>query len=371
MIWSTTATQDTTIFENDPYRNAGLDQIMELRKEGDITTNNLAESRILIQFDLSKLSSILTENNVSVSNISASLRLYTVQESELPKSYTIEARAISTNWSNGTGYVTSPVGKVSNSATTDGATWISTAGTGSVTWNSQLTSGTAVIYNTGSAGGAVFYTASVASQSFNFKTTDNIDIDVTQIVQDWANNLYTNYGFVVSFKNNELTASNSPNTLIQLYSSDTHTVFEPQLYIGWTGSVAYNTGSMSVLTFEDSPVIYTRSFKGEYFKDKKVRVLLGSRPKYPRPVFGQNSMFATMKALPQNSYYQVKDAHNNEIIIPYSQFTKINTKSDGAYFDFYTTMMYPERYYKFEIKSEFDGVTEYFTANDFTFKIIE
>jgi hypothetical protein len=76
------------------------------------------------------------------------------------------------------------------------------------------------------------------------------------------------------------------------------------------------------------------------------------------------------KALPQNSYYQIKDAHNEQVIIPYSQYTKINTNANGAYFDFYTTMLYPERYYKFEIKSEFSDVTEYFNASDFTFKIV-
>jgi hypothetical protein len=371
MIWSTTALQDTTIFEKDPYRNSGLDQVHELRKEGDTTSSDLTESRILIQFNLTQLSNILSTNSINVNDISASLKFYTVQESELPKDYTIEARALSTNWSNGTGYVSSPAGKISNSATTDGATWIATAGTGSATWFSKLTTGSAVLYNTGSAGGGVFYTASVASQSFNFKNTDAINIDVTQIVKNWANNVFVNNGFVVSFKNNELTASNSPNTLIQLYSSDTHTVFEPQLYISWTGSITYSTGSMSLLTFEDSPIVYTRSFKGEYLKDKKVRVMLGSRAKYPRASFAQNSVFATTKALPANSYYQIKDAHNNEIIIPFSQFTKINTTSAGSYFDFYTTMLYPERYYKFEIKSEFTDITEYFSANDFTFKIIE
>jgi hypothetical protein len=56
---------------------------------------------------------------------------------------------------------------------------------------------------------------------------------------------------------------------------------------------------------------------------------------------------------------------------PYSQFTKLNTNTEGSYFDFYTTMMYPERYYKFEVKSTLSGVTTYFKSNDFIFKIIK
>ena len=79
MIWSTPAIQDTTIYESDPYRNAGLDQVLELKKEGDSSTLDLTESRILIKFDLATLNSVLTENNITVNDISASLKLYTVQ----------------------------------------------------------------------------------------------------------------------------------------------------------------------------------------------------------------------------------------------------------------------------------------------------
>ena len=84
-----------------------------------------------------------------------------------------------------------------------------------------------------------------------------------------------------------------------------------------------------------------------------------------------SSSFSFSKALPKESYYQIKDAHNDEIIIPYSEFTKINTNISGSFFNFYSTMMYPERYYKFEIKSVFDGITEYFQSNSYLFKIVK
>jgi hypothetical protein len=92
---------------------------------------------------------------------------------------------------------------------------------------------------------------------------------------------------------------------------------------------------------------------------------------YPLKTFSNSFSYNTAEYLPTTSYYQIKDAHNEEIIIPYSQFTKINTNPSGSYFDFYSTMMYPERYYKFEIKSIFDGITEYFESNTYTFKIVK
>lgn len=371
MIWSVPASQDTTIYESDPYRNAGLDEILELIKSGDSSTLDLEESRILIQFDLSKLSSKLSEHSISINNISASLNLYPIIQSELPQSYTIEAKPLVASWKNGTGYSTSPSGIQTSTSIIDGATWLSVGGLGSTTWSGSAANGAAMqYYNSGSIGGGKWYTGSIASQSFSFKSNDKISIDVSNIVKDWYNGTYTNNGLLISYRFNDITGSNYPRTNIQIYSSDTHTVFEPQLYISWTGSITYNTGSMSVISYEDDPIIYTKSFKGEYLKDTQIRIMLGTRPRYPRASFAQNSTFSISKALPAESYYQIKDAHNDEIIIPYSQFTKINTNANGSYFDLYTTMLHPERYYKFEIKAAFDGIVEYFQSNTYLFKIV-
>ena len=372
MIWSLPASQDTTIYESDPYRNAGLDEILELRKTGDISKLNLEESRILIKFDLTKLSSKLTEHSISINDISANLNLYPIIQSELPLSYTIEAKPLAADWKNGTGYATAPAGPQTSTSVVDGATWISVGGLGTTSWSGSIAPGAEMVYYTsGSAGGGKWYTSSIASQSFNFKSTDKININITNIIKDWYNNVYPNYGVVLSYRYNDITASNYPETNIQIYSSDTHTVYEPQLYINWTGSVVYSTGSLSKITYEEDPVIYTKSFRGEYIKDNLIRISLGARPKYPRSAFSQNSSFSFSKALPKESYYQIKDAHNDEIIIPYSEFTKINTNISGSFFNFYSTMMYPERYYKFEIKSVFDGITEYFQSNSYLFKIVK
>jgi hypothetical protein len=80
---------------------------------------------------------------------------------------------------------------------------------------------------------------------------------------------------------------------------------------------------------------------------------------------------ASLKLLPSASYYQIVDAHSDDVIIPYSEFTKINTNTEGSYFDFYTTMLYPERYYKFEIKSRISDIDTYFSSQEFLFKIVK
>lgn len=372
MNWSVPVLQDATIYESDPYRNSGLDEVLELRKDSAALNGSIRESRILMKFDLAGLSSILSNNSLSVNNISASLKLYTVQESELPSTYTIEAKALAAGWENGTGYSLFPVGSIPSTYGTDGVTWVSTGGSGSGAWEDIVITGTTSSYNrTDLPGGGVWYTSSIASQSFTYKSTDAVNIDVTNIVKNWYNNVYSNNGLLISFKHDNLTGSNVPNTNIQFYSAETHTVYQPQLYISWTGSMVYDTGSLSVLTYSDSPVIYQINPKAELRADSKIRVMLGTRSKYPRPSFTQNTTFATLKLLPSASYYQIVDAHSNDIIIPYSEFTKLNTNSEGSYFDFYTTMMYPERYYRFEIKSNLSGMDTYFSSDAFLFKIVK
>lgn len=368
MIWSTPTLQDATIYEMDPYRNTGLDQILELRKQGDSTTSDLKESRILIKFDLDTLSSVLTSNSISINDVTASLKLFTVQESALPKSYSIQAKLVADEWENGSGYLTYPAGLITQTAVTDGATWNAVAGTGSLNWVDTSTVSAEYEYAT-TSGGGTWYTASLASQTFSFKTADAVSINVTDAVTSLYNGDFSNNGFLVSFNYNDITASLYPTTTIQFYSSETTTVYEPQLFIEWAGTQTYSIGSLTASTYEDSPIIYTRNFKGEYPVNTKNRILIATRDKYPRRTFGQNSDFSTIKALPANTYYQIRDAHNDQIIIPYSSGTKVNSNTSGAYFDFYSTMMYAERYYKFELKVEFDDITEYFSSNDFIFKI--
>lgn len=369
MIWSVPVIQDTTIYENDPYRNTGLDPVLELRKQGDSSTGDLTESRILMKFDLSDLQTVLTNNNISINDITSELRLYPVQEYDLPAEYTIESRPVGVAWKNGSGYLDYPSANQVNTSVTDGATWFTIAGSGSATWSGSLTPSTALLFNS-SSGGGIWVTSSIASQSFNFKDDTLVTMNVTDIVKNWMNNAYPNHGFVIAFRNNDITASNYPETKIQFYGVETTTVYEPQLYIAWTGSITYSTGSVTVATINDNPIVYVKNMQAEFPVDSKVRINLGVRPRYPRRTFAQNSDFTIQKSLPQNSFYQIKDAQSNHVIIPYSNFTKINTNTSGSYFEFYTTMLHPERFYRFELKTEYPELTEYLSSPDFIFKIV-
>jgi hypothetical protein len=57
-------------------------------------------------------------------------------------------------------------------------------------------------------------------------------------------------------------------------------------------------------------------------------------------------------------------------MIPYSQYTKIDTIGDSSFIEFYTNMLYPERYYNIEVKADFGNEIHYITSPEFTFKVV-
>jgi hypothetical protein len=358
----------------DPYRNTGLDEILEIKAGYDVTSGDFVEARVLIQFDeINSTLNYINSHYAPSGSISSYLILHTVQMSELPETYKIKALKVVDGWLNGSGYTTLPIGNISSTYNSDGVTWKTVAGYGSTTWVDAATSSSSQISYTSSPGGGDYSSSLAATASFNFKKNDNVIIDVSNIVKTWSSGSQ-NSGFLLKFD----TAFNSSSfsqgmPTIQLYSAETHTVYEPQLLFLWNDQT-YTVKSSSFAAYSDNPVIYPIVFKNSYSQGVDVKVYLGVRPRYPRRTFSQNTDFSTLSALPQTSFYQIRDAHNNEIIIPYSQFTEISsddtTGTLQTYFNFYTGLLYPERFYQIEFKVKYaDGTTDYIVTNDFIFKV--
>jgi hypothetical protein len=62
------------------------------------------------------------------------------------------------------------------------------------------------------------------------------------------------------------------------------------------------------------------------------------------------------KFLPTSSYYEVRDAHTDEIILPFNTTgSKISCDSSGNYFNLWMNSFQPERYYRILIKTETSG----------------
>ena len=81
------------------------------------------------------------------------------------------------------------------------------------------------------------------------------------------------------------------------------------------------------------------------------------RELYPTRGFGTTPAALTVKYLPsgsraleQGTYYSVKDALTDEVIIPFSTGSIVSCDTQGNYFNIWMDTFQPERFYKFEIK---------------------
>jgi len=359
--------KDSTIYEISPNANTGLDEILELQKRSyainsaSIAVMKYYESRILLKFKTTEINSFISQNNVDINNCKFLLNLYVAAQSELPFDYIIEAYMASGSWTNGTG-------RRYGQIISDGVTWKSINGATASLWSTASADNGKFWYNV-EEGGGNWYTTTYSTASFTYESNSDLQLDVTDQIKSWYNGTRPNDGFIIKFESSSYNQPSFPNTNISYYSQNTKTVFCPQLHLQWnTGSYSTNLGEF---TFRDQPIVYIKNFKSEYKENQKHRIYLGTRPKYPRPTFTQTNEYAVNKALPSASYYQLIDGHTMDPVIPYSEYTKISADNSGSYFDFWTSPLYPERWYKFEFKVVYGDSTEYYTTNDYTFKVID
>lgn len=113
MIYRIYGQSDTTIYEPNARtkQNAGGDEILEISKFYDSETNTIwgGNSRILTQFDITEVSNSIVDGTISGST-KYYLNLTSIEEKEVPASYTLEVYPISQSWDAGVGmYNHSPI----------------------------------------------------------------------------------------------------------------------------------------------------------------------------------------------------------------------------------------------------------------------
>ena len=143
---------------------------------------------------------------------------------------------------------------------------------------------------------------------------------------------------------------------MRYFGADTNTIYPPSLDFKWDDS-SYVTGSLSTLDNSLS-TINIKNNKGEYIDEGKQRFRIAAKPKYPTRTFTTSSVYLTNYALPENSYWGLRDEHSEEMVVNFdTNFTKISCDSSGPYFDVYMNGLQPERYYRILIKTTLDGST--------------
>lgn len=391
MQYSITPKKDATIYERSGSMNTGIDEILELSKIVSASdSTNIYNSRALIKFDLSKISGSIVAGLIpSASQLNAPkyyLKLYTNNAHDLEYKYGIEAWPISESWNMGKGRTDDqkvlPGGSLGHEE--EGVSWQYKDGRfyfGN-TWETNpaiMGVGTTGSYST-TPGGATWYTGSgyVASQSFDYEATD-INMDVTNIVNNWLNNSIPNEGFIImrSGSNQGQTIDEERNGIpygtLKFFSTDTHTIYQPRLVVGWDDSIHTQFGPIGSDINADN-IIDIRN-RGKYKKSDRTKIQIIARPKFPIKTYQTASEALDKYQLPIYSYWSVKDMITEETIIPFdSQSTWISSDNDGSYFNLWMDQFYEERRYKFVFKSvvgDYDyPSSEIIYDNDMTFKVV-
>ena len=378
------AERDTTIYEQYPDRNTGIDEILELEKStsGSINSKtgfidaNTYNSRILIDFgsEITSLAQSITNGDIPslsnsiISSASIFLNLHASDASDLLRSYTIKAYPISESWDNGNGYMSnSPSTKV-------GSSWYNRSGDAVaqsvVTWNTASAhSKNTSAGTTNSDGGGTWITGSgyEASQSFENQAPD-IRINVTDIVKHWVDNNISNNGFIIKRPYSDEISGDLGGS-IKFFGRESHTIFVPRLEVCWDDQNITSTTGITSNTY----VPYFKNIKPEYRTSEIARFRLGVRPEFPTKSYATSSFYITEDILPVSSSYEIIDSVTNDVIVQDEKIfsnstTKISNDNDGNFFDLRMDSFMPERYYKIKLTCRRSYDTQ--TYDDFYFKVV-
>ena len=373
--------KDASIYSFYPTMNTGIDSIIEI---GNLNVNYDPVPqvfRFLVQFDQSEIEDII-DNKIGNTNFSSSLKCFIATAQGVVAQTELEVYPVSAPWNNGSGtYLDSPY-------TTNGVSWKYRTFDNGALWDSGNfpTYVTASYSGSLTIGGGTWYTGSndpnhtklTPTQSFDYRTTKDLNIDVSDIVKVWYSSSksiggYTNIqnnGFIVKWeKAVEFSTSDAIQPIMQFYSVDTNTIYPPCLEIKWNDQI-YNSGSLSPITTSNFYASLDNN-PGVFYTDSVNRFGINVREEFPTRTFQTTSVYTNNKVLNSNSLYAIKDLDTNEFVVDFdSKFTKISCDPiKGNYFDVYMNGLEPERYYKILIQTTISGSTV-IKDDNYYFKIV-
>ena len=379
--------KDATIYSHPDriHMNTGRDEILELTEEKSTTGNIYYASRILMKFKNLEIKDVIENKlnkiiDANTTDVQVSLNLFTTENRQLTNDHIIEVFPLSESFGEGTQrYDANPPSTTTGSLqAANGVTWIyRTESTASQWTTSSFGAGSTGSY-TIQKGGGTWYTGSAFRGEDSFFEADDFDLnlDVTSIVQKFSSSYYqsavyptgiTNHGFII--KNTSPTEEDKFGLgELSYYSSNTHTIYPPKLTFKWDDS-SYSIGSGTVLNSGDI-FLSLHNIKGFFQRKSKQRFRITTRKRYPDRTFVTSSNYLDTQYLPQTSYYSLRDAETDEVVIPFdTKYTKLSADSDGMYFDLYMEGLQPERHYKLMFRSDNNEGIQIFDE-DYFFKVI-
>lgn len=350
---------DTTIYSDYIVQNTGADEMLELTNQ--FSTGSLlssaVNSRILLDFDLSWISSSINDNEIYADKVYLNMYVCTAHDL-LNDPEQVYIYPLSQSWTEGYGK------RLDSTLRTYGATWIYRDGEVTSSWN---VSGSDYISSS-----VYEVTASLWENENTFQENGkyvyelaDMRVDVTNIVHGWLSGSIEQHGFLIKRSDSEESDAKEYGTL-HFYSMQSHTVNLPKLEFVWDDQI-YNTGSLTEISASDM-FVYVKQLRKEYNNRAKSRIRVGARELYPVKSYTTANPYSLSRFLPSSSYYSIVDASSEETIIPFDDYSKLSCDPGGNYFDIRMDGLFPERFYKVKLKVV-SGSIENFYDDNYVFKV--
>ena len=196
------ATADNTIanaYKNDLLTrgtgsNMGQADILETFSiYGQESETSVELSRILIQFPIDQISSDISAEIIPSSGVSYYLKMFNARHSQtLPKNYKLDILAVSSSWEEGNGL--DMEGYTDETYDGIGSNWVNASASGP--WTSQ---------------GGDYHVSPAFTQSFDVGDED-LEVNVTTLVEQWILGSKENYGFGIKLSASyEASSSSNPS----------------------------------------------------------------------------------------------------------------------------------------------------------------
>jgi hypothetical protein len=360
--------KDSTIYSVQSELNAGRDEILEISVKNINSISGISENVGASNIDDIRRSLLyFTDDDINIikgfksASFSSNLRLFLADAENLSQDYTIECYPLSQNWVMGTGKFND------NPITTNGVSWKYTGQTpGQSQWNNTFGSQSYLF----TSGGGTWNESYTVTQSFDYVSNKDININITPILTSWFTGSINNYGVILK---HEPTIELNTGSYIDLkyFSIDTHTIYPPCIDFKWDDSL-YNTGSVNTGIISSGDFVLNVSNNlGEFKKDTKYNFQIKARDKFPQRQFTTSSVYLNWKYLPITSYWGLQDFKTTEMVVDFdTEYTKISANNTGNYFTVYMNGLQPERTYKLLIKTILQNSEEIVVDNDILFKIV-
>lgn len=334
MIKILTASKDASIYQAYPNINTGLDEILEIGKvvDSDILPIPAFSSSI---YSGSSVRSVIYFELPTTESVSATanyfLNLKIANASDIIRNQQIVVYQVSSSWVEGSGYFYQDTKNVE-----DGVSW--TRYDGYTSWSL--------------AGGNFLTSSASASITLSDYPLSDLRIDVTNILQPIVSQSLQNtfYGLAIQFpRADELSLINQG--ILKVFSTQTHTIHQPTLEIAWDNQT-FNTGSLYPIPSMNVKVTPS-NLKEVYTKGEVSKVTLTVRDEYPLRSFDSTLRYKNKYYLPSSSYYSIVDTQANVTVVPFNDYSKINTDTTGSYVVLDTNLLYEGRFYtlKFKVQS--------------------